>query len=152
MYNASIRQGFLPRLLKSADLRPLPQQMPARYVEKDIRPVSLTCQVAKVMESFTLARLLDKLDLKQFALSGRLTTQALVYLLHLALEGLDKGNDALGFFFADFKRGFDLIDHRILLRKLSGFGLQPSSLLGEVGSRLFTRQISARPACKCVLG
>ena len=103
---------------------------PARSVEKDIRPVSLTCQVAKVMESFTLARLLsvllDKLDLKQFALSGRSTTQALVYLLHLALEALDKGNCALCFFFADFKKGFDLIDHRILLRKLSGFGLHPS--------------------------
>ena len=81
--------------MRSADLRPLPQQMPARSVEKDIRSVSLTCQVAKVMESFTLARLLDKLDLKQFALSGRLTTQALVYLLHLALEELDKGNYAL---------------------------------------------------------
>ena len=63
-------------------------------VEKDIRPVSLTCQVAKVMESFTLVRLLpvllDKLDLKQFALSGRSTSQALVYLLHLKLDALDK--------------------------------------------------------------
>ena len=108
--------------MKSADLRPLPQQKPARSVEKDVRPVSLTCQVAKVMESSTLVRLLDKLDLKQFALFGRLTTQAL---LHLALEALNKRNYALCFFFADFKKGFDLIDHRILLRKLSGFGLHP---------------------------
>lgn len=90
------------------------------------------CQVAKVMENFTLARLLpvlvDKLDLKQFALSGRSTTQAIVYLLHLALGVLDKGNCALSFFFffADFKKGFDLIDHQILLRKLSGFGLHLS--------------------------
>lgn len=87
MYNASLRQGFLPPLLKSAVVRPLPKQKPAMSVEKDIRPVSLTCQVAKVMESFTLVRflpvLLDKLDLKQFALSGRSTSQALVYLLHL---------------------------------------------------------------------
>ena len=130
MYNASLRQGFLPPLLKSADVRPLPKQKPAKSVEKDIRPVSLSCQVAKVMENFTLVRslpvLLNKLDLKQFALSGRSTSQALVYLLHLALEALDRGNCALCFFFADFKKGFDLIDHRILLRKLSGFGLHPS--------------------------
>ena len=114
----------------SADVRPLPKLKPARSVEKDIRPISLTCQVAKMMESFTLARLLpvllDKLDLKQFALSGRSTTQALVCLLHLALEALDIGNCALCFFFADFKKGFDLIDHRTLLRKLSGFGLHLS--------------------------
>ena len=61
-----------------------------------------------MMESFSLARLLPvllaKLDLKQFALSGRSTTQALVYLLHLALGALDKGNCALCFFFADFKK------------------------------------------------
>ena len=83
-----------------------------------------------MMESFTLARLrpvlLDKLDLKQFALSGRSTTQTLVYLLHLALEALDKENCALCFSFADFKKGFDLVDHRILLRKLLRFRLHPS--------------------------
>ena len=49
-----------------------------------------------------------------------------MYLLHLALGALDKGNCALCFFFADFKKGFDLIDRRILLRKLSGYGLHPS--------------------------
>ena len=98
MYNASLRQGFLP------------PQKPAMSVENDMRPVSLTYQVAKVMESFTLVRLLpvllDKLDLKQFALSGRSTSQALVYLLYLALDALDKGNCALCFFFADFKKRF----------------------------------------------
>ena len=58
-----------------------------------------------------------------------------MYLLHLALEALDKGNCALRFFFADFKKGFDLIDHQILLRKLSGFGLHPS-LVRWVGAFL----------------
>ena len=43
-----------------------------------------------------------------------------------SLDALDKGNCALCFFFADFKKGFDLIDHRVLLRKLSGYGLHPS--------------------------
>ena len=33
MYNASIRQGLLPPLLKSADVRPPPKQKPARSVE-----------------------------------------------------------------------------------------------------------------------
>ena len=33
MYDASIRQGFLPPLLKSADVRPPPKQKPARSVE-----------------------------------------------------------------------------------------------------------------------
>ena len=43
---------------------------------------------------------------------------ALVYLLHLALEALDRGGCHLRLFFADLKKGFDLIDHLILMEKL----------------------------------
>lgn len=42
----------------------------------------------------------------------------MVYLLHLALEALDKGQCYVRLFFAGFKKGFDLIDHTILIRKL----------------------------------
>ena len=44
---------------------------------------------------------------------------ALVYLLHLALEALDRGGCYLRLFFANFKKGFDLIDHLILMENLS---------------------------------
>ena len=43
----------------------------------------------------------------------------MVYLLHLALEALDRGGCYLRLFFANFKKGFDLIDHLILMEKLS---------------------------------
>lgn len=82
-----------------------------------------------MLESFTLSRILPKLlpkvDSKQFAAAGRSTDQALVFLLHLALEALDRGNYTIRFFFADFRKGFDLIDHKILLSKLSRFDLHP---------------------------
>ena len=82
-----------------------------------------------MLESFTLSRILPKLlpkvDSKQFAAPGRSTDQALVFLLHLALEALDRGNYTIRFFFADFRKGFDLIDHKILLSKLSRFDLHP---------------------------
>ena len=74
IYNASLREGTIPPLLKQACVRPLPKQNPASSVENDVRPVSLTSQIAKVMEGFTLVRMLptiiDKLDVKQFAVSG----------------------------------------------------------------------------------
>ena len=54
-----------------------------------------------------------------YAVPGKSTEQALVYLLHLALEALDRGGCYLWLFFADFKNGFDLIDHLILMEKLS---------------------------------
>ena len=63
---------------------------------------------------------------KQLAAAGRSTDRALVFLLHLALEALDRGNCSIRFFFADFRKGFDLIDHKILLSKLARFDLHPS--------------------------
>ena len=38
----------------------------------------------------------------------------------LVLENLDRGNCSARLFFADFRKAFDLIDHNILLHKLSG--------------------------------
>lgn len=130
IYNSSLSEGYLPPLLKSAIVRPLPKTLPPMKIEEDIRPISLTCQVAKLWEGFTLTRILPSiladLDVKQFAVVGKSTEQALVYLLHLILEALDKGNCAVRLFFEDFRKGFDLIDHKILIGKLSKFNLDSS--------------------------
>ena len=50
MYNTSLREGVVPPSLKHAIVFPLPKQMPPKSVENDIRPISLTNQVAKIME------------------------------------------------------------------------------------------------------
>lgn len=44
----------------------------------------------------------------------------------MILEALDKGNCAVRLFFEDFRKGFDLIDHKILIGKLSKFNLDSS--------------------------
>lgn len=142
IYNASLREGYLPPLLKCAAVTPIPKKNPPNTIESDIRPISLTCQIAKVMEGFTLTRILPtilpQLDNKQFAVAGKSTEQALVYIIHLALEALDKGNCSLRLFFADFCKGFDLIDHGILFEKLSKFNIH-NSLLRWIGSFLLER-------------
>ena len=75
------------------------------------------------MEGLTLSRLapavLADLDAKQFATPGKSTEQAIAYILHLVLENLDCGNCSARLFFADFRKAFDLVDHNILLQKLS---------------------------------
>ena len=123
IYHSTLREGFIPPLLKSAIVHPLPKVTNPKCIEDDVRPISLTCQLAKVLEGFTLARvypsIVGNLDRNQFAVAGKSTEQALVYLLHLALEALDSGGCYLRLFIADFKTGFDLIDHLILMEKLS---------------------------------
>ena len=73
-----------------------------------MRPISLTCQLVKVLEGFILARvypsIVVKRDRNQFVGAGKSTKQALVYILHLSLEALDRGGCYLRLFFADFKK------------------------------------------------
>ena len=71
LYNSTLREGFIPPLLKSAIVHPLPKVTPPKCIEDDVRPISLTCQLAKVLEGFTLARvypsIVSNLDRNQFS-------------------------------------------------------------------------------------
>ena len=122
VYSSSLEQGYVPAQLKQAIVVPVPKCRPPMSVESDLRSVSLTSPVPKVLEGFSAKSLLmcvwDKLDSKQFALPGRSATQALVYLLHTILESLDGGEMYVRMFFSDFSKGFDLVDHNVLLREM----------------------------------
>ena len=79
------------------------------------------------MEGFSLKSLykqvVDLLDDKQFAVCGKSTTHALVYLMHCILEYLDKGECYVRLFLADFSKGFDLVDHSVLIAELRSLGV-----------------------------
>ena len=96
LYNCSLREGCVLDVLKTSIVTRAPEVSPPMRLEEDLRPITLTSPLAKVLEGFTLEHLLnqvaDSLDLKQFSVSGRSTTHALVYMLHVILEALDRGN------------------------------------------------------------
>ena len=105
LYNSTLPEGFIPPFLKGAIVDPLPKVISPKSIEDDVRPISLTCQLAKVLGGFILARvylsIVGNLDRNQFVVAGKSTEQALVYILHLALEALDRGGCYLRLFFAD---------------------------------------------------
>ena len=108
---------------------PVPKLRPPKSVENDLRPISLTSPIAKVLEGFSAESLItgvfNKLDNKQFALPGRSTTQALIFLMHTILEALDTCGRYIRIFFSDFNKGFDLVDHNALLSKLNNLDVDP---------------------------
>ena len=69
------------------------------------------------MEGFTMSSLLnqvcDKLGVYQFALAGKSTTHALVYFFHALLR-----DTCVHVIFADFSKGFDFLDHNVLVQEL----------------------------------
>ena len=117
-----MREGCVQDVLKTSIVTPALKVSPPMRLEEDLRPITLTSLLAKVLEGFTLEHLLnqvaDSLDLKEFSVSGRSTTHALVYMLHVILEALDSRNCFVRIFFADFSKGFDLVDHNALVSEL----------------------------------
>ena len=125
-YNASLVQGFIPYQIKESVVTPLPKCSSPKCIKNDLRPITLTSQIAKIFEGFMLAPLfnqvIDRIDLKQFALPGRSTTHALVYLLHCILEALDNSHCYARILFTDFSKAFDLVDHSVLVSELRDLG------------------------------
>ena len=70
IYNQSIKEACIPDLLKSSIISPIPKETPPQSIESDLRPISLTCNLAKIMEGFFCRRLLSqltrKIDPRQF--------------------------------------------------------------------------------------
>ena len=65
------------------------------------------------------------IDPRQFARAGHSTTDALVYLLQAVYEAVDTGNCGARPFFADHSKGFDMIDHSILIEELRKMHVHP---------------------------
>ena len=78
------------------------------------------------MEGFARSRLVvqisEQLDPRQYA-KGHSTTDALIYILQAIHESTDSGNCGARMLFADYSKGFDLIDHSIVLRELAFFDI-----------------------------
>ena len=99
------------------------------------------------MEGFTCSRLLPqlegKIDPRQYSRKGHSTTDALLYMLQAIHEVVDSGEAVAWIFFADFSKGFDLIDHTILMHELSKLEVLPA-LLSWIAAFLTNRQQAVR--------
>ena len=127
-----MREGNIQTLLKSSIVTPIPKVTPPKSIETDLRPISLTCTLAKILEGFTCSRLLPlldgKIDPRQYARKGHTTTDALLYMLQATYEAVDSGDAGTRIFIADFTKGFDLIDHTILMEELVKLDVHPTIL------------------------
>ena len=52
IFNTSMKQGICPDQLKRSLVVPIPKVLPPSSIEGNLRPISLTSQVSKVMEGF----------------------------------------------------------------------------------------------------
>ena len=72
----------------------------------------------------------DTIDQRQYARHGHSTVHAIIYLMQAIHEGIDSGNCTVRIFFADFTKGFDIIDHFILRDELRSFNIDQTLFFG----------------------
>ena len=64
IYNSSMIQGVFPSGLKRSVVVPVPKVLPPSSIEDDLKPISLTSQIAKVMEGCALDNLFSEVATK----------------------------------------------------------------------------------------
>ena len=113
-------QGFIPYQIKESVVTPLFKCSPPKCIRNDLRPITLTSQIAKIFEA------------------GRSTSHALVYSLHCTLEALDNSHCYARILFTDCSKGFDLVDHSVLVSELHDLGVH-EALIRWIGAFLTGR-------------
>ena len=130
IFNASIAQGRIPTLWKSADVIPVPKISNPKSVDSDLRPISLTPVLSKLLESFVFRWLFNyikpSIDPLQFGnIKNCSTTHALIHMIHNWLADLENPGSTIRCCMIDFSKAFDRIDHNILLHKLQQLNIPP---------------------------
>jgi hypothetical protein len=119
IFNESFSSGLVPDIWKRANVVPIPKTNPPQSISDDLRPISLTATLSKLLESLIghrlLPKIVDKLDSKQFgALRGRSTTHALTAITHMWHQALDDRMSVTALF-VDYSKAIDHVDHSTML-------------------------------------
>jgi gmma-aminobutyric acid receptor subunit gamma/cGMP-dependent protein kinase 2 len=118
----------MPKVWKSADIRPIPKCAGASEA-KDFRPIALTSIVGKCLERLVMKRLSPLLnDPTQFTYKpNRSTEDALITLIDSVTEHLDSNaKNRVRALFIDFSSAFNTINPAILINKLESYKIHPN--------------------------
>ena len=150
-FNYLMEIGKFPEELKLGKITPIYKKENKELIE-NYRPVSTLPIFGKIFEKLIYSRLYSFFTVqgilhdKQFGFRKfHSTSHALNYSTDIIRNSLAKGDHVLGIFI-DLSKAFDTIDHRILLEKLSHYGVRGNSL------KLLQSYLSNRKQCVSALG
>ena len=131
--NHSINSSTFPRKWKEAKVSPLHKNGSHDDVN-NYRPISILPVLSKVLEKHVhdcLSAYLKEYNLLHKTQSGFRSQHscetALVHMIDTWLNAMDNGK-MIGVVLVDFKKAFDLVDHKILLSKLKLYGIDNEAL------------------------
>ena len=123
IFQQSLNTGEVPEDWRSANITPI-HKKGDRAEPSNYRPVSLTSQVCKVMETFIRDKIVDHLTENKLLSEaqhgfrrGRSCLTNLLESLEAWTEIIDEGN-CIDVAYLDFRKAFDLVSHELLLQKM----------------------------------
>ena len=125
--------GECPTDWRSANVTPI-HKKGDRTEPSNYRPVSLTSQVCKILESMVRKHILEHLaennilsDKQHGFREGRSCLTNLLEIMESWTEILDE-DDGIDVAYLDFRKAFDLVSHRHLIYKMSKYGITDQTL------------------------
>ena len=129
IFNESLRSGVFPNSFKIAKVIPI-FKTGNKLDPNNYRPISLLPVFSKVFEKLIYNRIIDfilKHDVihpKQYGfIKGRSTEQAMLDITLKIIDAIENRIFSIGLFL-DLSKAFDSISHKILLKKLSYYGIR----------------------------
>ena len=133
IFKQSLSTGICPSDWRSANVTPI-HKKGDRTEPSNYRPVSLTSQVCKVLESIVRKHILEHLvtnnilsDRQHGFREGRSCLTNLLEIMESWTEILDE-DDGIDVAYLDFRKAFDLVSHRHLIYKMSKYGITDQTL------------------------
>ena len=124
MFNASFHKQCLPLSWKKANITPIPKEKPVREINRHLRSISLTSAVSKLADDFVIEEyiapaILNIVDPAKFGgIPCSSATHALISMVHNWSKATDGTGNAVRVVLLDYRKAFDLINHRILAEKI----------------------------------
>ena len=127
--NKSFKTGVFPTKLKISKIIPI-HKKGSQTILSNYRPISLLSNISKLLERLMFSRLYNFLEAHnliyelQFGFRAKHSTNhALVAITQKIKEAINNNATAIGVF-VDFQKAFDTVNHEILLRKMSHYGVR----------------------------
>lgn len=128
LFNKCVHYGIYPEVFKQIKVQPVYKGKGEMHLPKHYRPISLIPVISKIFECLLSNRLMkhvtsnDLLNRQQYAYQpGRSTSDATRDVVTRVMAHLEDGRQVAAIF-CDLSRAFEMIDHKLLLAKLSAYG------------------------------
>jgi len=133
IYQLSIESGECPSDWKVANVTPI-HKKGDRTDPSNYRPVSLTSQVCKILESLVRKGIIEHMN-ENYLMSeaqhgfreGRSCLTNLLETLEAWTQIIEDG-DGIDIAYLDFRKAFDLVSHKHLIYKMSKYGINGNIL------------------------